>query len=191
MRAWRVVRWLGAWVVGLSAALALMSASAQAAVEYRLGPEDVLRISVWKDETLNQEVVVRPDGMISFPLVGDVLAEGRTVEELKKELAIRLGSYVQEPVLSITVMKVNSYHIFVIGRVNHPGEFVVGRPTDVMQALSLAGGLTPYAAANQIKVLRRERGAETIYPFKYGDVEKGVDLGQNMLLERGDVVVVP
>lgn len=164
---------------------------ALAELEYHLGPEDTLHISVWRDESLTREVIVRPDGKISFPLVGDIDAEGRTVEELKKELTSRLSSYVQDPVVSIIVTKVSSYMVYVIGRVNRPGEFVLGHQADVMQALSLAGGLTPYASGNKIKILRRERGKEVAYPFRYGDVEKGEDLGQNMVLKRGDVVVVP
>ena len=171
--------------------LAAPKVFAQATSDFRLGPEDVLQISVWKDESLSREVVVRPDGILSFPLVGDVQADGRTVEELKKELVTRLGSYVQDPVVSVIVSKVLSYRIYVVGRVNKPGEFVLGHTADVMQALSMAGGLTPYASANQIKILRREKGAQVVYPFRYGDVEKGEDLGQNMLLKRGDVVVVP
>lgn len=166
-------------------------ASAQAVPAYRLGPEDILRISVWKDDSLSSDVIVRPDGMISFPLAGDVQAEGRTVEELRKALTDRLAAYVQDPVVSIMVIKVSSYRVYVIGRVNHPGEFMLGHEADVMQALSLAGGLTPYASENRIIILRRERGAEVVFPFKYGDVEKGKELGQNMLLRRGDVVVVP
>lgn len=158
---------------------------------YLLGPEDVVKISVWKDEHLTQEVVVRPDGMISFPLVGDVQAAGRTVEELRAEVAKRLTKYVPNPHVSVLVTKVLSYKIYVLGRVNKPGEFLVGHYTDVLQALSLAGGLTPFAAENDIKVLRRENGEERVFPFRYGDARKGKDLKQNILLERGDVVMVP
>lgn len=158
---------------------------------YLLGPEDILRISVWKDESLTLEVVVRPDGMISFPLVGDVLAEGKAVEELKAEVIKRLTRYIPNPPVSVAVVKVNSYKIYVIGRVNRPGEFLVGHYTDVMQALSLAGGLTPFASENQIKILRRTNGDQQVYSFRYGDAQKGKELKQNILLQRGDVVMVP
>jgi len=187
---WRLVAFahlLVVVVIGLPGA----EGRARADSDYRLGPEDTLKISVWKDESLTQEVIVRPDGKISFPLVGDLDAEGRTVEELRTELTKRLASYVQDPVVSVIVTKVSSYMVYVIGRVNHPGEFVLGHQADVMQALSLAGGLTPYASENKILVLRRERGKEVAYPFRYGEVVKGENLGQNMLLTRGDVVVVP
>ena len=158
---------------------------------YRLGPEDVVLISVWKDEHLTKEVVVRPDGMISFPLVGDVAAEGATVEELRAELAGRLIKYIPNVNLMVAVTKVMSYKIYVLGRVTKPGEYLVGHYTDVLQALSLAGGLTPFAAENDIKIIRRTRGEQLVFLFRYGDVRKGRDLEQNMLLQRGDVVLVP
>lgn len=158
---------------------------------YQLGPEDVLLISVWKDEHLTREVVVRPDGLISFPLVGDVPAEGRTVEELRLDLAKRLIKYIPAVNLTVAVIKPLSYKVYVVGRVAKPGEFLVGHYTDVLQALSLAGGLTPFAAENDIKVVRRVMGQQQTFPFRYGDVRKGLDLEQNIILQRGDVVMVP
>jgi polysaccharide export outer membrane protein len=159
---------------------------------YLLGPEDVLLISVWKDEHLTREVVVRPDGMISFPLVGDLQAEGKTVEELRADLVRRLAKYIPNVNVTAAVTKVLSYKIYVMGRVNKPGEYLVGHYTDVLQALSLAGGLTPFAAENDIKVVRRRvRGQQQTFHFRYGDVRKGSDLEQNILLQRGDVVMVP
>lgn len=157
--------------------------------DYRVGPEDVLRISVWRDDTLTREALVRPDGLLSFPLIGDVRADGRTVEEIKAEVAQRLSRYVPDPTVSVELLKVTSYRIYVIGKVNRPGEYLVGHDLDVMQALSLAGGLTPFAAENRITILRRATG-ET-FDFRYGDVERGRELGQNIVLQRGDVVVVP
>lgn len=158
---------------------------------YRLGAEDTLLVSVWKDEQLTREVVVRPDGMFSFPLVGDIQAEDRTVEDIRGDLVKRLTKYIPNPNVSIAVTKVISYKVYVVGRVNKPGEFVIGHYTDVLQALSLAGGLTPFAAENEIKVMRRVRGEQYAIPFRYGDVRKGRDLEQNIILRRGDVVMVP
>ena len=158
---------------------------------YRLGAEDVLLVSVWKDEQLTREVVVRPDGEFSFPLVGDIQAEDRTVEEIRVDLVKRLTKYIPNPNVSVSVMKVLSYKIYVVGRVNKPGEYLIGHYTDVLQALSLAGGLTPFAAENDIKVLRRVRGQQKVFLFRYGDVRKGQDLEQNILLQRGDSVMVP
>jgi polysaccharide export outer membrane protein len=158
---------------------------------YRLGAEDVMLISVWKDEQLTKEVVVRPDGVFSFPLVGDVQAEDRTVEEIRADLVKRLTKYIPNPNVSVAVTKVLSYKVYVVGRVNKPGEYLIGHYTDVLQALSLAGGLTPFAAENNIKIVRRIKGHQQTFPFRYGDVRKGNDLEQNILLQRGDVVMVP
>lgn len=158
---------------------------------YRLGAEDILSISVWKDEHLTREVVVRPDGMFSFPLVGDVQAEDRTVEDIRADLIKRLTKYIPNPNVSVAVTKVVSYKVYVVGRVNKPGEYLIGHYTDVLQALSLAGGLTPFAAENDIKVMRRVRGEQYAIPFRYGDLRKGRDLEQNIILQRGDVVMVP
>jgi polysaccharide export outer membrane protein len=158
---------------------------------YTLGPEDVLLVSVWKDEHLTREVVVRPDGMISFPLVGDLAAEGRTVEDLRDDLVRRLTKYIPNANVTVAVTKVLSYKVYVVGRVTKPGEYLVGHYTDVLQALSLAGGLTPFAAENDIKIIRRIKGDQLVFPFRYSDVRKGRDLEQNILLQRGDVVMVP
>lgn len=158
---------------------------------YRLGPEDVMLVSVWKDEQLTREVVVRPDGMFSFPLVGDIQAEERTLDDIRADLVKRLTKYLPNPNVSIAVTRVMSYKVYVIGRVNKPGEYLIGHYTDVLQALSLAGGLTPFAAENDIKVMRRVRGEQHAIPFRYGDVRKGRDLEQNIILQRGDVVMVP
>ncbi|MBK9948430.1 MAG: polysaccharide biosynthesis/export family protein [Nitrospira sp.] len=158
---------------------------------YRLGAEDVLLVSVWKDEQLTREAVVRPDGMFSFPLVGDIPAENQTVDDIRGELVKRLTKYIPNPNVSVAVTKVASYKVYVVGRVNKPGEYVMGHYADVLQALSLAGGLTPFAGENDIKVMRRVRGEQQAIPFRYGDIRKGRDLEQNILLQRGDVVMVP
>lgn len=159
---------------------------------YLLGPEDILKVTVWKDEQLTQELVVRPDGMISFPLIGEVQTSGRTVEDVRSEIALRLTKYLPTPNVTVMVLKVQSYRIYVLGRVNRPGEYQAGHHTDVLQALSMAGGLTPYAAENDIKIIRRNQGSkEVVFPFRYGDARKGKDLEQNIVLQRGDVVMVP
>ncbi len=173
--------------VGVSAA----SNSTPVEPGYRLGAEDVMLVSVWKDEQLTREVVVRPDGMFSFPLVGDIPAEDRTVDEIRAEIVKRLTKYIPNPNVSVAVTKVLSYKVYIVGRVNKPGEYLIGHYTDVLQALSLAGGLTPFAAENDIKIIRRVRGQQQVFPFRYGDVRKGNDLEQNIVLQRGDVVMVP
>lgn len=158
---------------------------------YRIQPGDILEISVWKEEGLLKPVLVRPDGGMSFPLAGDLQAAGKTVEEVRITVAERLEKYIPDPVVTVTIQALNGNKIFVIGKVARPGEFVANRYVDVMQALSIAGGMTPYAAANKIKVLRRENGKLRSIAFRYGDVEKGQDLEQNIILQSGDVVVVP
>src|SRR5262245_5905120 len=168
-----------------------ISSEAEKEQSYILGPEDVLTISVWKDEHLTKECVVRPDGMVSFPLVGDVQAAGRTVEDVRLDITKRLTRFIPNAQVSVSVTKLLSYKIYVVGRVAKPGEYMVGHHTDVLQALSLAGGLTPFAAENDIKVIRRKDGEELVFEFRYGDAKKGRDLKQNILLQRGDVVLVP
>ncbi|SPP62982.1 polysaccharide biosynthesis/export family protein [Nitrospira lenta] len=162
-----------------------------AGAEYLLGAEDVLAIAVWRDEHLTKEVVVRPDGFVSFPLVGEVQAAGRTVEEVRADIAKRLAKFIPNPNVSVAATKVLSYRIYVLGRVNKPGEFMIGHTTDVLQALSLAGGLTPFASENDIRIIRRINGEQRSIPVPYGDLKQGKNLERNALLQRGDVVMVP
>lgn len=158
---------------------------------YQIGPDDVLDISIWREETLQRTVTVRPDGNISFPLVGEITAASRTPAELQREITERLKKYMPDPVVTVIVDKVASYKIYVIGEVKSSGQFQVGHYIDVVQALAIAGGLTPFASENQIRILRRENGVETAIPFQYSSVKAGRNLGQNIILKRGDVVVVP
>jgi len=158
---------------------------------YRIGPEDVLEVSVWKEEGLKKEIVVRPDGVFSFPLIGDVQAAGRTVSEVREEISKRLTRYIPDPTVSVLVMRVASNKIYVIGRVNKPGDFAVGRYVDVLQALALAGGLTPFADQHNIKVIRKQEGRDVVLPFDFAAVSRGEALEQNVRLQGGDVIVVP
>ena len=157
---------------------------------YRLGAEDVLLVSVWKDEQLTREAVVRPDGMFSFPLVGDIPAENQTVDDIRGELVKRLTKYIPNPNVSVAVTKVASYKVYVVGRVNKPGEYVMGHYADVLQALSLAGGLTPFAGENDIKVMRRGRGEQQSIPGRYGYRLECRYLEQKILRQRVGVVRV-
>jgi len=162
-----------------------------AVVRYEVQPSDVLQVSVWKDPELTQQVLVRPDGAFSFPLAGEINAVGKTVEELRRELVDRLGRYIPNVVLTVTVLEIRGNKIYVIGQVNQPGEFVVNPRVDVMQALSLAGGTTAFASTGEIFVLRRDNGQQRRLPFNFDAVLRGRDLEQNVLLRTGDVVVVP
>ncbi len=158
---------------------------------YKIQPGDVLSVSVWKEEDLTGEVIVRPDGQISFPLVGEARAAGDTIENLRQLITERLKKYIPDPVVTVSVRQLSGNTVYVIGKVNRPGVFPIVRDVDVMQALSLAGGTSTYASLNNIKILRRENGKLRAIPFEYGDVEKGKHLEQNIILQAGDVVVVP
>lgn len=158
---------------------------------YHVEPGDVLEISVWREEDLEKQVVVRPDGGLSFPLVGNVQASGKSVEELQTEVTEKLKRFIPDPSVNVAVLKLDGNKVYVIGKVNRPGEFPATRRVDVMQALSMAGGMTPYAAANKIRILRREGSKQSAIPFAYGDIEKGENLEQNITLKAGDVVLVP
>jgi polysaccharide export outer membrane protein len=158
---------------------------------YRLQPGDVLQVVVWKETDLQSEVLIRPDGGISFPLAGDIRAAGRTTAELRTELETRVRKLIPDAVVTVSVKAPNGNRVFVIGKVNRPGDFPLLRPTDVMQALSLAGGATPFANTNKIRVLHREGSQQTSIRFRYSDVARGRNLDQNVLLESGDTVIVP
>jgi len=158
---------------------------------YLIQPGDVLQVTVWKEQDLTGEVLVRPDGGVSFPLVGDVRAAGRTVDSLREEFTKRLRHYIPDPVVTIATKQMGGDEVFVVGKVQRPGAYPFVRPIDVMQALSLAGGGTPYAALNGIVILRRENGLQQAIHFRYSDVARGKDLSQNILLRSGDTVVVP
>ena len=158
---------------------------------YFVGPEDVLEISVWKEESLKREVLIRPDGKLSFPLIGDIQAAGKTPDQLRREIAEWLGKYIPEPIVTVVVIKVAAYKIYVLGQVKKAGQYTVGHRLNVIQALALAGGLTPYAAENDIKILRRNDGKEVAIPFEYAAINEGHKLEQNIILKSGDVVMVP
>ncbi|MBT8085173.1 MAG: polysaccharide export protein [Woeseia sp.] len=158
---------------------------------YTVLPGDVLQVSVWKEPDLQLEVLVRPDAAFSFPLAGDISTEGLSVVQLQEELTERLSRYLSNPVVTISVSQVLGNKIYVIGQVNRPGDFVVNPQVDVMQALSMAGGLTAFADTNDIKILRRTGPRQTAISFKYNDVLKGKDLSQNIVLQSGDIVAVP
>ena len=159
---------------------------------YLIQPGDVLEVSVWKEEDLQREVLVRPDGQISFPLVGDIDAKGKTVSDLRAEITERLQIYIPNLVVTVTVARILGKKIYVIGQVNNPGEFVVNPTVDVMQALSMAGGTTPFAKLGDIIILRRDSdGRQSAIRFRYNQVESGRSLEQNIMLSNGDIVVVP
>jgi polysaccharide biosynthesis/export protein len=158
---------------------------------YKLNPGDTLQIVVWKETDLQTETLIRPDGGMSFPLAGELQAAGHTVGEVTAILETRIRKYIPDAVVTVAVKTTNGSQVFVVGKVNKPGVFLLIGPLDVMQALSLAGGATPFADTNGIRILRRSANHQTAIEFRYGDVEHGRKLDQNILLQSGDTVVVP
>lgn len=159
--------------------------------KYLINPGDILEISVWNEDALKREVRVLPDGSIGFPLTGTLTAAGRPIDDLKKELTQKLTEYISEPVVNIAVKSAEGNAVYVMGHVNTPGKFIMTEPMNVMQILSLAGGLSPFAAENDIIILRKgSKGSESI-KFEYSDLEEGKGLTKNHILKSGDVIVVP
>lgn len=167
-------------------------AQEERATPYYVQAGDVLEVSIWKEEDLQREVLVRPDGRISFPLVGDIDVAGRTIDELRQEITKRLVKFIPDPTVTVSIKSINGNRIYVIGQVRSPGSFVVNPRVDVMQALSLAGGTTAFAALDDIVILRRDPGGlQRAIDFRYKDVARGRSLDQNIILHSGDIVVVP
>ena len=167
-------------------------AQAQAPLaDYKLHAGDKLSVSVWKEEELKRELVVRPDGKLSFPLTGEVMAAGRTVSQVQSEIEAKLKKYMSEPIVTVSVVSLEGNTVFVIGQVNKPGAMIMNPQLTILQALALGGGLTAFAAANDIMVVRGSGAQQKTLPFRYNDVSRGKSLDQNLVLEAGDVVIVP
>jgi polysaccharide export outer membrane protein len=161
-----------------------------AASNYKIGPEDILYISVWENKELTLEVVVRPDGMISVPLVQDVQAEGLTAAELADVIYQKLLVYLKEPQVSVIVKQVNAPKVFVIGNVARPGPYPLRSDMSVLQALSLAGGFTQFAAPRSIKLVRGTGLKQEVRKINYYRLIEDEGEG-NYLLKSGDTIVVP
>ena len=159
--------------------------------DYIIGPGDVLMVSVWNNEALTMPVTVLPDGKVHFPLIGEAVAGNKTVGDFKQELETRLKKFVDDPNLSVRVQQINSMMIYIVGKVNHPGRFAINTNVNVLQALAMAGGLNTFAKKNSISIFREVKGMTQIMPFEYETVTEGKKLSQNVLLQRGDVIVVP
>lgn len=157
---------------------------------YLINPGDELQISVWKEEGLDQKVVVRPDGMISFPLAGHLKAAGSTAEQVQTVLRQRLARFIQDPIVTVSASGTPGNRFYVIGQVQRPGPYSAAQSITVMQALTLAGGLTPFADEDDIIIIRKVEGAQRYIRFDYSKAKRGISLDQNITLESGDVVVV-
>ena len=158
---------------------------------YTVKPGDILKVSVWKEPELQGAILIRPDGGFSFPLVGEIDGRGKTVAELQVIMTQRLTKYISDPVVSVSVTEIHGNKVYVIGQVAKPGEFIVNPSVDVMQALSMAGGMTAFASLSNIIILRHNGTARTTLHFDYTEVAKGKRLTDDIQLQSGDVVVVP
>lgn len=158
---------------------------------YQIGPGDVLEISVWKDESLTRQLVVPPDGIMSFPLIGDLDVKYMTVTDVRKAITKKLSEYVPDATVSVILLNLNSLQAYVIGKVHKPGQYAITMETSVMQILSMAGGINPFADGNKILILRQINNKTVKIPFNHDQVMKGENLQQNIIIQRGDVVVVP
>ena len=175
----------------------IVAEAGSAKKDFLLGPEDVLDIVVWKNEDLSQKaVVVRPDGMISMPLIGEISAGGLTANQLANQIASRLKEFKERPAVTVSVKEVNSYYVYVLGEVGKPGKYQLKSHATVLQAVAVANGFTVYAAKNKMKVLRQMQGEdgkthEIRIPARYDDLVSGSGEIGDFVLKTGDVIVVP
>ena len=159
---------------------------------YQINKGDRLKIDVWKEDNLRDEVIVSPDGNITFPMIGTIHAAGKTLDELRKTIQKQLEEFIPWPEVLVSLITVEGNVIYIIGEVSRPGPFTMTKNLKVMQALSSAGGLTPYASRNSIIILRETAEGKSIsIPFEYGDLEDGENLDSNILLQSGDTIIVP
>jgi polysaccharide export outer membrane protein len=172
-------------------ALPLASFAQGADADYKLHAGDSITVSVWKELELQRKVIIRPDGRFSFPLAGEVQAAGRNVDEVRLDIENKLKKLIPEAVVAVMVEDVAGNRIYVIGQVNKPGMYIMNPQLNVLQALSLAGGSTPFAKLDNISILRGTGASQKSLPFRYDQVVEGKSLQQNIALESGDVVVVP
>jgi len=167
------------------------NSSAQNDNSYGLSAGDILKISVWRDDNLSGEMIVPPDGIISFPLIGDIDAKDLTIPELRKILEEKLDPFVPDPTVTVVLGRADSMIAYVVGKVQKPGRFQINMNTSVLQLLAMAGGLTPYAASDKILILRQQGEETSKIVFNYKQLEKGEALESNIAVKRGDVVLVP
>jgi len=174
-----------------SQAPASMPMAATTDAGYKIGPQDILRVDVWKEPEISRAVPVRPDGKISLPLLNDVQAAGLTAMELSINIAEGLKKFMNAPQVTVTVTEINSRRVYVTGEVTRPGAFPLLPNMTVLQALTSAGGFTQFANTKKIYVLRSENSKQERHPFNYREVVKGNRPEDNILLQPGDTIVVP
>ena len=181
------MRRIALFVIGV-----LLAAPASFAQDaYHLNPGDQVFIEVWNEEDMQREVVIMPDGNLSFPLAGQVRAAGLSAQQLQDGITEALSAYISSPVVTVSVTQMLGNTVYVIGQVNTPGVFVMNRPMTALQALSLSGGFTTFADTKRIKIIRGEPGNEQVFRVNYSELSAGDDLEHNRYLESGDVLIVP
>jgi polysaccharide export outer membrane protein len=158
---------------------------------YVIGPEDVLGIVFWREKDLSADVIVRPDGMISLPLLNDILVAGLTPAELREKVMAEANKLVEDANATVVVRQIHSRKVFITGNVGKPGSYPLIGPMNVLQLIALAGGVLEFADAEKIRVMRTEKGAPVAYLFNYRQVAEGKNLRQNIELKPGDTVIVP
>jgi polysaccharide export outer membrane protein len=158
---------------------------------YVIGPDDQLSVVYWRDKDMSADVVVRPDGLISLPLLNDVQASGLTPEQLRTVITKGAAKFVEDPTVSVVVKAINSRKVFITGQVSKPGPYPLAAPTSVLQLIATAGGVAEYADKKKIVIVRKENGKEITLRFNYEDVMKGRNLAQNIELKPGDSIIVP
>jgi polysaccharide export outer membrane protein len=159
--------------------------------DYVIGQGDVLEVFVWRNEQLSREVVVRPDGKISLPLLQDIQAEGFTVVQLKNQITRMLNEHLENPRVSVIIKAIKSYRVSVLGRVRNPGVYPISGKTTLAEAIALAGGFTEWADKGDITVVSNEGGEEKKVVINYKKIASGKDPSQNIVLKRGDIIIVP
>ena len=159
--------------------------------DYVIGPDDILSVVVWRDKEMSADVVVRPDGRVTLPLVSDVTAGGLTPEQLRDRIREEAAKYVEDPNVTVVVKQINSRKVFIMGLVGRPGAYPLSGAITVLQMLSLAGGVNEFADDKKILIMRTENGKQRAMKFNLRDVKKGKNLQQNIELKPGDTIVVP
>ena len=176
---------------GPPAATVVPKAGVAPPADYVIGPDDQLSIFFWRDKDLSADVVVRPDGKISLPLLNDVQAAGLTPDQLRQKVTEDAKRFIEDPTATVVVRQINSRKVFITGEVEKPGPYSLTAPTTVLQLISMAGGLKEYANGKKIVVMRVESGRQMGYAFNYKDVMNRKNMKQNIELKPGDTVLVP
>ncbi|MBI2799532.1 MAG: polysaccharide biosynthesis/export family protein [Gammaproteobacteria bacterium] len=182
---------IAASLIFAASALIPHAARAEEGKDYLINPGDLLIVTVWKEEDLTMDALVRPDGKFSFPLAGDIQASGHTVEDVRKELKKHIDTFIPDAVVTVLVKEIRGNTAYVVGKVTKPGPVPIVGTLDVMQALSFAGGTAQFAKLKDIIILRRSGTAQSALKFNYDAVQDGERLEENIVLQPGDVVVVP